>query len=145
MRSVALEQATDYLAPEIGSLLVIAVDATSRVYDLSNLDLGSLGSAIAAPGAVATSLYVTLHAEGADVYWALSNNGALTISETACIAAGGTPAFSNNRCWRCPNGSEQSRRIERVRHRYLYLKGSGAGYARIMASSFASQGGSVIP
>lgn len=135
--SIAEDQASDFLAPEVDKILAITVDATSRQYDLSLIDLGTPGADVGGTGG-ARSIFVTILADGADVYWALDDTAGRTISESTVIAAGAAPAFGVGQCWKCPSGSEQSRRVDRTRMRYLYLKGSGAGTARIMASSFAS-------
>ena len=138
--SIAEDQAADILPPELGKILVIAVDGTSRKYDLSQIDLGTAGADVGVAGKPSKSIYLTFLADGADVWWALSAADGLTISETSTVALDGTPAHSTARPWKCPKDSEQHRRVDRNRLKWLYLKGSGAGFVRIMASSFGPDG-----
>lgn len=136
---IVQDQASEFLAPELEKILVIAVDETSRQYDLSALDLGTPGADVAAGGKPAKSLYVTIYADGAPIYWALSATAGRTITPTTATAVGTAPSFGTTQCWKCPLDAEQSRRVDRNRLRYLYLRTSiGTGYARIKVSSSPS-------
>ena len=121
--------------PVAGSVLVLTLDTTSREYDLRAVKFANLE-----PG-VAGRTYLLVHAEGADAFLAFSSESGATVSETAAESAGATlTGFTTNGCARIPSGSERDYIIERNEHRYLIVKGSGAGKLRLHASSHPSHG-----
>jgi len=111
------------------------LDATSRSYDLSVLT----AQGRAYDSSQANELvYLTVQADGAKCYLAFDSVSTRTIAEGTAVAAGGTPAYAAAHCFVVPDGQERSFVVNRVAHRYIVLKGSGAGYARIAFSSKAT-------
>lgn len=126
------EQAMNVTPPRLGKVATQAVDSTSRVYDLTAL---ALGDATWKDG-VKDFLYLTIKADGADIYFVLGPNNGGTINDTAAVAAGSPMAFAATSCDLIKNGDRAELRIARDVDRYLYLKtASGTAIARIYASS----------
>jgi len=126
---IAQGQEANVMPPKVGEMLVIAVDTTSRRYDLGALAWG--GQAIVAKGDVFLTLFGDVK-----FYFATNDTNAGTVDETATLAAGGTvSAFATNGAWEVPASTPVRMRFNRERNRYLVLKGSGAGKVRIYASS----------
>lgn len=126
----------DFVAPPVaGQVLVLTLDTTSRQYDLRSVQLGTPNPN--EPG----SSFVRLHAEGADAFFAFSSESGASISETAAESAGASlSGFTTNAAARIPAGEEREFVVDRLAHRYLVVKGSGAGKLRIHASSCPSHG-----
>lgn len=128
------EEATrqsDNIVPPRTKVWVQLVDSTSRVYDLTAQNLGTTYDA-----SHTTYVFLTIQADGADIYYCFDNVNSRTLDETAATAAGGAPSFPTTACLKCPDGQERSYRIQRNLDLYLYLKTStGTGRARIYASS----------
>lgn len=134
MTELATAQHDDEKPPEVEKILAIAVDSTSRVYDLSTIDFGTKGNEVTANKN--QNLFVTIEADGAAIYFSLSPTAALTISDTASITAGAALAFTATKCWKIPADGERRYRIDRGLHRYLYLKtATGTAIARVYVSS----------
>jgi len=106
------------------------LDTTSRAYDITVLSVHGHAFVAGQPDRV----WVTIQADGADVYFAF-DDASRTIAEGTAVAAGGTPAFADTSCCVVPDGQERSYEITRNRHKFLMLKGSAAGTARIYFSS----------
>lgn len=128
MTQEATRQADNVVPPRKGACAAIVLDATSRSYDLSLVDLGAAYSR-------GGELYIRLFSETATTYFFMSPANSGTVDETAAVAAAGTMAFTANACSIIPAGTEREIRINRTTDRYLFVKGSGAGYLRISASS----------
>lgn len=126
------EQAMNVVPPRLGKVAAQAVDATSRVYDLTAL---ALGGATWRSG-VKDFLYLTIQADGADIYYALDSVNTGTINDTAATAAGSPMAFGTTAPVVIKNGLSAEVRIARDVDRYLLLKtATGTATARIYASS----------
>jgi hypothetical protein len=134
MSFLSTEQA-DNVTPPV-SVWAQTVDATSRAYDLTGLALG--GDTYSSVRA--DYIYLTIQADGADLYVAFGVDNSKTIAQATAVAAGGTPAFATTSCMKIPDSQERCYRINRAVDKFLYLKGSGAGTARIYASSDISPG-----
>lgn len=117
----------DGITPPV-EVLAVTVDGTSRSYDLTTVNAN--GHAYNA--AETDRVYMTLRADGGDVYYALSL-ASRTIAEATVIAAGGALAYNDVYCMVVPDGSEVSFLIRRNKHKFLTLKGSGT--ARFYFSS----------
>lgn len=128
MSEIEEKQAANVAPPEIGKLLVITLDATSRAYDLGAVDFGD--AAVGRGGYLFLSLIANVR-----FYLAFDDVSTGTVDETAALAAGGAPVFTVNGAWEVPADAEMSVRVHRTRHRYLVIKGSAAGRVRISASS----------
>lgn len=130
-------QLNNVLPPRVQKIWVQAVDATSRAYDLTALNLGDVYNA---PHSI--YVYLTMRAEGGDVYFGFDSVNTDTIDDTAAITAGTTPSstnFTTTSCWVIPNGQTVRMRILRNVDKYLYLKTStGTAKCRIYASSHPS-------
>lgn len=134
MSEIEERQAANVTPPEIGKIQAITLDTTSRRYDLGLLDLG--GVAVLRGGYLYLSLVSTVA-----FYLAFNSSDAGTVDETAALAAGGTATFTSNGAWLVPANVEFVVRVHRTRHRYLVIKGSGAGIVRIRASSDSTGAG----
>lgn len=144
--SIAEDQSADFRAPEVTKILTLSADTTSRAYDLAALDLGTSGAEVSAPPAGASErwVYLTIYAT-TEVYVSFDRVATRTIDTTAAIAAGNAPAFSVTGCWPVPAGADWSRRIERILHRYLYLRtASGTAKVYVQASSGQPPGASAV-
>ena len=113
------------------SIWAQTVDTTSRVYDLGALSVH--GHAFCATEA--DRVWITIQAQTADLFFALTDVNTKTLVPATAVAAGGTPAYADSSCLTCPAGQERSYEIHRINHRYLYLIGSTSGIARIYFSS----------
>lgn len=107
-----------------------AVDGTSRPYDITVLTVNGRTYNASEPDRV----WVSIRAQGADIYFAF-DDASRTLNESTVIAAGGTPAYADGHCYVVPDGQECQYEITRNKHKFLMLKGSAAGTARIYFSS----------
>lgn len=128
----------EWVAPAISAeMLVIAVDATSREYDISLCNL--IADFTKHPAARA---YVTFTADGADVYYTTSAASGKTVDDTAALTAGNPVAgFTANGAAIIKDGSNESIVYDRTQNRYLQIKtASGTAKLRIRLSSCLSPG-----
>lgn len=128
--SIAIDQVNNILPARGGAVWVQTLDTTSRPYDIS---------ALALDGSTRGWIIITIEAETCDVYYALGPS-TLTVDQTAANAAGAAVSYVANGCARIPAGQSKDVRIERSQHKFIALKGSAAGIARIYASSERSGG-----
>lgn len=130
-----IRQSNNITPARMGTILVITLDTSSHVYDLSSVDIGAPWK-----GLGADHLYITLIAD-VDFYYGFDSVNTDTLDETQALAAGGTinngtnHGFTGNGAWLVPAKTAESIRINRTKDKFLYLKGSGAGKVRIRASS----------
>lgn len=129
------EQAMNVVPGRLGKVATIGVDATSRRYSLVAAAL-TFGGATWKDG-VKDFIYLTIQADGGDVYYATNDTDAGTIDDTATTAAGGTLAFVATAPVLIKNGAREEIRIARDVDRYLLLKcpSGSTAIARIFASS----------
>ena len=133
--TIAQDQAADTCPPRRGAVLALTVDATARAYDLTALDLGGY----AASGGRRNEVFLTLFADGGDVYYQLASVATASLDDTAVIAAAGTLAYANTYAMKLPSGAAQSFRINRNVDKYLQVKtSSGTATLRFFASSPAA-------
>lgn len=111
------------------------LDTTSRSYDLTGLT--AQGRAYDASQAN-EHVFLTVEADGAKCYIAFNDVAGRTINELTAVAAGGTPAYADAHCFVIPDGQERSYVINRGFHKFIVLKGSAAGTARISFTSKAT-------
>jgi hypothetical protein len=119
----------DRITPPV-SIWAQTLDATSRAYDITGLTAN--GRTYNANET--DRVWVTIQADGADCYFAF-DAASRTIAEGTAVAAGGTPAYADTSCFLIEDGQERSYEITRNKHKFLMLKGSGAGTARISFTS----------
>jgi len=135
---IATDQADNFMPPEGGAVFCLTSNTVSTVWDLGTI---AFGTPINEKNVSNAAFYVTLQADGADVVYYYSSNGSLAISATANTAAAPTVVYTANVGLKLKDGTEQSRRIVRKRHRYLYIiTPSGTGYVRGYVSSQRSDG-----
>jgi hypothetical protein len=93
MNELAVTQANNVVPPRLGNIICIAVDATSRYYDLSAILFNRVPSG---KKTTVDWIYLSLQCESNDVYYAFdyapSTTGD-TILDTTATAAGGAPAL----------------------------------------------------
>lgn len=114
--------------PVQGRIISITLDATSRIKDLGLLDLG--GANVDRGG----EMYLSMRA---DVRWFFKFNDTNTgtADEAAADAAVAPITFQANAVHDAVAGELVRVRIDRKKHRFLVVKGSGAGILRIHVSS----------
>ncbi len=127
MNAQALGQFANVCPPELGKTLAITLDTTSRAKDLGTLDIG--GAKVERGG----TMYLTMQAN-AEWYYAFSNATG-TILETSADAAAAAITFRADGCARAVSGEIVRVRVDRVRHRFLIVKGAAAGILRVWVSS----------
>jgi hypothetical protein len=136
MGTAAEEQAANVQPPRRGAVLAISVDTTARPYDLSSLDLG--GITPEADHKRRHETWVTLQADGGDVYYYFSSATASNLDNTAAVAAGGTPAYATTHGAKIKQDDRHEVRIDRSRDVFLIVKTStGTATLRFWASSHA--------
>lgn len=126
----ATRQSDNVTPAEFTKVLVVAVDATSRVYDLSLVALGATFDRLG-------HLYVKFTADGGNVYYSLGTNASPTVDNTAALSVGSTVnGFTTNGAGIFVNLIPEHVRLDRSAHRYLCIKTStGTANLRIHASS----------
>lgn len=130
--TIAQEQAADTAPPRKGAVLALTVDSTARAYDLTALDFGGF----TATGGRRNEVFLTLFADGGDVYYYFSSDSSATVDDTAVVAAAGTLAYANGYAMKLPSGAAHSVRIIRSLDKYLQVKTSaGSATLRFFASS----------
>lgn len=126
--AVAEGQFANVQPPVQGKIIAITLDAISRIKDLGSLALGD--AAVERGGA----MYLTMQADVAWFY-KFNDQNAGTVDEAAADAAAAAITFQANACARAAAGEVVRVRINRKNHRYLLVKGSGAGVLRMWVSS----------
>ncbi len=130
--SNVIEQA-EWVSPAVnGEMLCIAVDATSREYDLWTIALGA--DATKKPE---SKFYLNISADGNNVYYTTSATSSKTADDTAAVAAGGAVAFTANAADVIFASTKEAVYIDRTANRYLQLKcaATKTATARIRLSS----------
>lgn len=113
--------------PEDGKIVAITLDATSRRYDLGALALG--GERVELGG----TMFLSLQSSVA-FHYKFNGANAGTVDETVADAAGATPTFQANAAALAPANETVRVSWNRIRHRYLIVKG-GVGILRLWVSS----------
>lgn len=114
----ATRQADNVLPPVQGATIALAIDATSRPYDLQSVVLGSDGSK-----SPTDHVFLTLQNDGANtIYFACAASNANAIDDTAVLAAGSPLSFANGYCAPLFAGSSIDFRVQKTLHRYLIVK-----------------------
>lgn len=123
----------------------IILDTTSRPYDLQSPGIIE-GVDYVEASMKDERLCIRIEADGADVYYAFAGPTTLAfasvpvILQTTRVAAGGTGGSGiltviNAYCDKIPSGTWKDETIIRGLQRWLILKGSAAGTARVRISS----------
>ena len=126
--AVAEGQFANVQPPMSGKIVAVTLDAVSRRYNLGALQFG--GEVVERGG----EMFFTFQANVAWFY-RFHDSDAGTVDEAAVDAAGAGPTFQANACARAEAGELVSVRLDRKRHRFLLVKGSGAGTLRYWVSS----------
>jgi hypothetical protein len=134
----ALGQVSNIQPPTLAAIIAVTLDVTSRAYDLGSLVLAGqklvVGAAPTSPPDVG-DMYLTLHG---DVIWYYAFSPVTgTIDNTAKDAAGAALTQGATYAARAEAGENVRVRINRVKHRWLIVQGSGAGVLRGWVSSEA--------
>ena len=142
-------QSDNITPPEGGAQIAITLDATAQKYDLWNVAIGrgtvapSQDGTAGAVSAKDAYVYVKLIAD-VDFYCFFSKDNSLTIDNASSVAVGGAVVFTANACDLIPAKTPEHIRINRTEHRWLYVKGTGAGTLRLRASSHPSAKAAVL-
>jgi hypothetical protein len=115
-------------------MLVLSVDATSRVYDLWSLAFGTAAiNTNAGPNEAMRGFrfFVTMKADGNDVYYVFGQNGSIVVDDTAAVAAGGTPAFTANAADVIFASQKEDEYLDRGTDRYLAVKCAAGKTAKL--------------
>lgn len=127
-------QSENHTPPTLGQVISITVDATSRAYDIGALALQGL-PAIANDPSLLGDMYVTITSSVAGHFAFGPAPGSATIDETLADAAGAAATMRATAPFPIAAGEKLRYRIDRNWHRFFYIKGSGAGIARLVVSS----------
>ena len=131
---VATEQASNIAPPRRGAVIALGVDATARPYDLNELAFG--GFTPKGANNQQSFVYLTLEADGGDVFYYFTDATHSDLDDGAEITAGSTMAFANTYCAKIKEDSLHEVRINRGVDRWLVVKcSSGTATLRFWASS----------
>ncbi len=130
---IAEGQSANEMPPEDGKIIAITLDATSHEKDLWQLNIGGQ------TGEKGGEMFLTLMAD-VKFWFKFASVTGKTCDQTSADAAAATPiTFQANACIEVPTNLVGFRlRIDRKRHRFLVVKGSGAGTLRMWVSSDSS-------
>ncbi len=132
-------QADNIVPARLGSIWVQTVDNTARPYNIGILPFG--GKAIVNTNQP-DHVYLSMYADGGDVYYQFTNATSATLDPAATNAAGvaltaTTMSASGAMCGIIPNGSTLDVRIERSKDTWLVLYSTTGPLLRVFASSQA--------
>ncbi len=134
MSGHAQHQAANIAPPRRGAVIALGVDTTARPYDISALALGGYTPHNA--NNRQEYVFLTLQADGGDVYFHFASATASDLDNAAAIAAGGAIAFANTYGAKIPVNTEQTLRIDRTQDKFLIIEtASGTATLRFWASS----------
>jgi hypothetical protein len=132
--SISEEQAAYVSPPRRGEIIALTVDTTARAYDLSALSLA--GFTPEGDSRMRAEVWLTLEADGADLYFQLSDGSSTALDPATVIAAGGALAYSNAYGAKLKDGIPKECRIDRSRDTHIVLRtSSGTATIRFWASS----------
>ncbi len=140
MTSRAEQQAANVLGPRLGAIWCQTVDVTARPYQIGLLTLGS--PPVANCPNRPDHVFLTLHADGGDIYFQFNSATSSTLLYTGVNAVGValTPAtaMANTMAMRIPSGAFMSVRIERSVDTWIILQtAASTATLRMYASSAA--------
>lgn len=129
MHAQALGKYANVQPPVQGGIIAITLDAVSRIKDLGALALG--GDQVDKNG----DFFLSIRADVK--FWLKFNSAnAGTVDETAADAAAAAPiTFQANAALEVAAAETVRFHLNRKNHRYLLIKGSGAGTVRMWVSS----------
>lgn len=111
----------------------LTVDSTSRTYDIGSLQWGGVSFDSQAAD---KCIFLTLHAETADVYFRFRADNSADGNQATVIAAGGTVTLQTAFMAHIAANAEKDVRIDRLFDRYLEVKTSaGTATLRVNMSS----------
>lgn len=119
------------IPPRRANGFALTVDGTVRVYDTKDLPFG--GTATWDEAGTGKALYLTLHADGGDMYFRFHSDNTNDMVTATVIAAGGTLSLQNAFAQKLPSGAFADIRFDRVLDRFLSITGTGT--LRLHASS----------
>lgn len=131
---IASSQSANKQPPVEGSIIAVTLDAVSRPYDLGPLTLAGQQGRPNADAGQHDDLFLTLRADVAWFYF-LSPVGTGTVDDTSKDAAGVPLTQGVTHAATAAANEEVRVRVNRTRHRFLLVKGSGAGTLRGWVSS----------
>lgn len=136
MTSINSDMADNFIPPKEGQTLVLEVNTSSVRWNLHSVNIGSALLSSRAPTST-SDFYLTIQAQGANVFVAISNNSSAAISESNVVAASSAPNITNdaNACVMIVDGQDKSWKLNRKDDKWLVLKGAAAAKARIYLSS----------
>lgn len=117
-----LNQAMSPLPPRRGQGFALTVDGTVRVYDISTLAWGGVTFDQTARD---KGLFLTLHAQGGDIFFRFQSGTDTDMNSATVISAGGTITLQASFCQRLAQDGYADIKIERVEDKYLSVSGSG--------------------
>lgn len=128
-----LDQFCNDLPPRVTAVVAQAVDATSRHYDLTVLQLVDEALTVAPGGQVKNEVRLLVQAESNSVYVAFYSDGTKTIDDTNINTAGTawtkSPSSTASAPAVIPAGTSRVFRIDRQVDKQIYLKCSGTNTA----------------
>lgn len=127
-----LNQLANPIPPRRGNGFALTVDGTVRVYDISSI---AFSGSTTFKGSADKGQYLTLHADGGDIYFRFQSVSTADMVTATVISAGGTIALSDAFAQKLPSGAFADVRIDRLEDKYLSVTGSGT--LRVHASSQA--------
>ncbi len=111
-------QQAEWISPAVsGAMLCISIDSTSHEYDLWTIALGT-DSTKKPEG----KFYLSLAADGNDVYYTTSATASKTVDDTAVVSAGAAVAFTANAADIIFASTKEQIYIDRTDARYLQVK-----------------------
>lgn len=132
--------ADNYLPPKEGQTLVLTVNTSSIAWNLHSVNIGP--SLLTKRAATSTSeFYMDIQADGANVYFLVTDNASAAISESNAVAAASAPNIAHDAqfCGKLIDGDRPSSfKLARKQDKYLILKGAATGTVRIHLSSQAN-------
>ncbi len=134
-------QADDVMPPRLSAVWCQTVDVTARPYQIALLQLGSPPTANVG-SARPDHVYLTLHADGGDIYYqfASATSSALVYSAVNAVGVALTPATAMTSAMgmRIPSGAFVPVRINRAVDKWIILQtAAGTATLRLYASSQA--------
>lgn len=133
MEAPVVRQSAEALFARKGKELVIVVDGTSRAYDLWTIAFGTAAintNATQPESCTNTKFFVTMTADGGDVYY-LFGATSPTVDETAAVAAGAGLAYTANAADVIPAGKTLDGYLTRGVDRFLAIKTTAVGTVRL--------------
>ncbi len=132
--TLPVDQAANITPPRRGATIALGVDATARAYDMNALALGGFTPNDA--NSIQSFVYLTLQADGGDVFFYFTDATHADLDDGAQITAGTALSFANTHCAKIKADALHEVRINRHVDRWLVVKcSSGTATLRFWPSS----------